>query len=160
MTAVWREPRSHGRNKAATPLPGRSPSISVPHRPVGASGFAPVWALSTFPSSCAVVRAWCLESAALLLAAVLGERARCVRRAVLRRACACRCPVATAVAAAACALRLSRCLACVQCNGGGGSAYPSCKRGVALLRGRRACGPPVPCQARGVFWNWRCGNPT
>ena len=32
-TAVWRcEPRSHGRNKPASPLPGRSPSVSVPHR--------------------------------------------------------------------------------------------------------------------------------
>ena len=33
MTAVWRcEPRSHGRNKADTPLPGRTPSVAVPHR--------------------------------------------------------------------------------------------------------------------------------
>ena len=33
MTAVWRcEPRSHGRNKAATPLPGRTSSVTVPHR--------------------------------------------------------------------------------------------------------------------------------
>ena len=32
-TAVWRcEPRSHGRRKAATPLPGRTPSSAVPHR--------------------------------------------------------------------------------------------------------------------------------
>ena len=33
MTTVWRyEPRSHGRNKAASPLPGRPPSVAVPHR--------------------------------------------------------------------------------------------------------------------------------
>ena len=33
-TAVWRcEPRSHGRRKAATPLPGRTPSSAVSHRP-------------------------------------------------------------------------------------------------------------------------------
>ena len=33
MTTVWRcEPRSHGRNKAASPLPGRRPSVAVPHR--------------------------------------------------------------------------------------------------------------------------------
>ena len=32
-TAVWRcEPRSHERNKAASPLPGRPPSVAVPHR--------------------------------------------------------------------------------------------------------------------------------
>jgi len=32
-TAVWRcEPRPHGRNKASSPLPGRSPSVAVPHR--------------------------------------------------------------------------------------------------------------------------------
>ena len=33
MTTVWLcEPRSHGRNKAASPLPGRRPSATVPHR--------------------------------------------------------------------------------------------------------------------------------
>ena len=33
MTTVWLcEPRSHGRNKAASPLPGRLPSVAVPHR--------------------------------------------------------------------------------------------------------------------------------
>ena len=49
-TAVWRcEPRSHGRNKAATPLPGRTPSVSVPHRSASpALCFVPVWARSIF----------------------------------------------------------------------------------------------------------------
>ena len=117
-----------------------------------------VWALSIFSSSCVVVCAWCLESAALLLATVLGERARRVRLAV-RRACACCCPVAAAVAAAARALGLSRCQACVRgaqcvrggcvrahagCKEGGRSACNSCRQGVALRRERRACGPPVP----------------
>ena len=129
-----------------------------PYPSIGVSGFAPVWALSIFSSSCVVVRAWCLESAALLLAAVLGERARRVRRAV-RRACACCCPVAVAIAAAACALRLSWCAACVQCEvrawrlrararwvqRRGGSACPCCERGVALLREWRACGPHCAC---------------
>ena len=33
MTTVWLcEPRSHGRNKAVSPLPGRLPSVAVPHR--------------------------------------------------------------------------------------------------------------------------------
>ena len=33
MTTVWLcEPRSYGRNKAASPLPGRQPSVAVPHR--------------------------------------------------------------------------------------------------------------------------------
>ena len=33
MATVWLcEPRSHGRNKAATPLPERPPSVAVPHR--------------------------------------------------------------------------------------------------------------------------------
>ena len=33
MATVWRcEPRSHGRNKAATPLSGWAPSVVVPHR--------------------------------------------------------------------------------------------------------------------------------
>ena len=33
MTAVWRcEPHSLGRNKAASPLPGRAPSATAPHR--------------------------------------------------------------------------------------------------------------------------------
>ena len=85
----------------------RTPSIGV-------SGFVPVWARSIFSSSCVVVRAWCLESAALLLAAAPGERARRVRLAV-RRACACCCPVAAADAAATRTLRLSRCQARVLC---------------------------------------------
>ena len=31
-TTVWREPRSHGRNREASPLPGRPPIVAVPHR--------------------------------------------------------------------------------------------------------------------------------
>ena len=51
MTAVWRcEPRSHKRNKADTPLPGRRPSVAVPHRsappalcPCGHAASFPPW---------------------------------------------------------------------------------------------------------------------
>ena len=75
---------------------------------IGVSGFVPVWARIIFSSSCVVGRAWCLASAALLLAAAWGGRARCARLAV-RRACACCCPAAAADAAAVRAPRLSRC---------------------------------------------------
>ena len=80
-----------------------------------------------------------LEPVALLLAAVLGERARCVRLAV-RRACAWCCPVAAAYAAVRvrCDSRGAVCACGAQCERGG------CERGVALLRERRACAPPVP----------------
>ena len=40
------EPRLYGRNKAATPLPGRRPSVAVACRrtpSIGVSGFVPVW---------------------------------------------------------------------------------------------------------------------
>ena len=102
---------------------------------------------------CVVSGAW--RSAALLPAAVLCERARCVRRAG-RRARAWCCSVAVAAAAAACALRLSRRRARASwkvrerwlhgaragCQGGVSLAScPSCGRGVASLLRRRACGP-------------------
>ena len=45
--------------------------------------------------------------------------------------------VESARAAAACVL-------CAGCQGGGRLACPSCERGVALLRERRWCAPPVP----------------
>ena len=112
---VWRcEPRSHGRNKAVSPLPGRRPSVAVPHRSASPAlrpcGHSVSFRRRASSFVCAV-----LGPASLQLAAVLGERARCVRLAV-RRACACCCPVGAAVAAAACALRLSRCRACVLCE--------------------------------------------
>ena len=115
-TAVWQcEPRSHKRNKAGTPLPGRPPSIAVPHRPASLA-LCPCGHSASFRRrASSFVRGVCLESAALLLAAALGGRTRCVRLAV-RRACACCCPVGAAVAAAACALRLLRCRACVPCE--------------------------------------------
>ena len=120
------------------------------------SGFVSVWARSIFSSSCVVVRAWCLVSAALLRAAARGGRARCVRFEV-RRACACCCPVAAADAAAVRAQRLSRCLACwpgavrawrlrARALGAkrGGSSCFSCKQGTAPRREQRARAPPVP----------------
>ena len=64
-------------------------------------------ARSIFSSSCVVVRAWCLVSAALLLAAAQGGRARCVRCAV-RCACACYSPVAAADAGRRCVRSGSR----------------------------------------------------
>ena len=88
-------------------MPGRRPSVAVPHRSASPA-LCPCGHPASFSSSCVVVRVWCLESAALLQVAVLGERARCVRRAV-RRACTCCCPVAAAATAAARALGLSRC---------------------------------------------------
>ena len=114
-TAVWQcEPRSHKRNKAGTPLPGRPPSIAVPHRPASLA-LCPCGHSASFRRrASSFVRGVCLESAALLLAAALGGRTRCVRLAV-RRACACCCPVAAAIAVAARALRLSCCQACLRC---------------------------------------------
>ena len=97
------------------------------------------------------VRPWCLESAALLLAAARGGRARCVRLAV-RRACACCCHVAAVDAAVRvrCGSRDVRRAGGAQCdrggwcNEGGASARFCCRHGAAPCRERRACGPPVP----------------
>ena len=94
MSTVWLfEPRSHGRNRTATPLPGRTPSVALTPS-TGVSGFAPVWALSIFSSSCVVIRPWCLESAALLLAtgggagrAGAARAAQCGARAAGRPMC-------------------------------------------------------------------------
>ena len=56
MTTVWLcEPRSHGRNKEATPLPGR-PRQRRRTPSIGVSGFVPVWARSILSSSCVVIR--------------------------------------------------------------------------------------------------------
>ena len=49
MMAVWRcEPRSHGRDMAATPLPGRRPSVSMPHRSVSLALYVSLRARSIF----------------------------------------------------------------------------------------------------------------
>ena len=109
------------------------------------SGFVSVWARSIFSSSCVVVRAWCLVSAALLRAAARGGRARCVRFEV-RRACACCCPVAAADAAAVRAQRLSRCLA----------RRPGAVRAWRLrARARWGNKRPGGRPRRGRFWNYR-----
>ena len=92
MTTVRRcEPRSHGRNRTVSPLPGRPPSDSVPHRSTSPALRPCEHSASFRRRASSFVRGF-RSSAALLPAAVLGERARCVRRAV-RRACACCCPV-------------------------------------------------------------------
>ena len=160
VTTVWRcEPRSHGRRKAATPLPGRRLSFAVPHRSASPAVCPCGHSASFRRRASSFVRGF-WSSAALLLAAVRGGRARCMRRAV-RRACACCCPVVAAVGLSvrrrvrcdsrdawrACRAKCVR-GGCVRaragCEGGGGFACPSCERGVALLRERRACAPPVP----------------
>ena len=110
MTTVWLcEPRSHGRRKAASLLPGRPPSAHIPHRSASPA-LCPCGHAASFRrrASSFVRGVW--SSAALLPAAVLCERGRRMRRAV-RRARAWCCPVAAAAAPVACALRLSRCLA-------------------------------------------------
>ena len=65
----------------------------------------------------------------------------------LRPAAACVCAATLAVPACVrCAVRAWRLRARARWvqRGGGGLACPSCERGVALLRERRACAPPVP----------------
>ena len=85
-TLAWEGEEGHPRAQRG-PVAGATPQF--PRAPsIGVFGFVPVWARSIFSSSFVVVRAWCLESAAPLLAAALGERARRVRLAV-RRVCAC-----------------------------------------------------------------------
>ena len=95
-TAVWlREPRSHERNKAATLLPGRRPSATVPHRPASPALCPCGHAASFRRRASSFVRGVCLESTALLLAAARGGRAgsaRAVRsaarvRVLLSRGC-------------------------------------------------------------------------
>ena len=169
-TAVWLfEPRSHGRKKAA-PARATGPRCRG-GRPVFACPIdrrlrlcAHVGTQHLFVvvrrRSCVVSGAW--SPAALLLAVVLCERARCARRAGRRARARC-CPVAAAAAAAACVLRLSRRRARVAwgvrarrlrgaragCQGGVRLAScRSCGRGVVSLLGRQTGDGGDACYVR------------
>ena len=83
-TTVWLcEPRSHGRRKEASPLPGRHPQFCRTPS-IAVSGFVLVWARSIFSSSFVVVRAWCLEFGGVATGggAVRARVAHAVRSAV------------------------------------------------------------------------------
>ena len=162
MTAVWRcEPRSLGRNKAATPLPGRTPSVAVPHRsasppvlfPCGnsvyfrrrASSFVRgVWSRRR----CYGRRRWagrrgacgsqcgtCARAAVLWLRLLQRRRLRCDCRGARRRACGAQCERGGCVH-----LRAG-------CSEGGRSVRLSCKHGACRgASGVRA--PPLFLCAR------------
>ena len=156
MTTVWRcEPRSHGRNKAAFPLPGRLPSVAVPHR-------------SASPALCPRGHAASFRRRASSFVRGVWSRRRCYlrrREAGGRGACDTQCGARARAAVLWLrlslrrrVLRLSRYLACVQCDvcawrlrararwvqRRGGSACFSCKQGVASRREQRSRAPLVP----------------
>ena len=159
MTAVWRcEPRSHGRNKAATPLPERAPSVAVPHRSASPA-LRPCGHAASFRrrrrASSSVRRVWsrrccywrrCWVSERGACGAQCGARARAAvlwLRLLPRRRVRCNSRDARRACSAMCA-RGGCVRARAGCKGGGRSVCSSCERGVVLLCGRRACAPPDP----------------
>ena len=159
-TTVWRcEPRSHGRNKASSPLPGRWPSVAVPHRssspasrPCGHSTSFRRRASSFVHGVCSRRRCYwrrCWASERGACGAQRSARARVAApwlRLLLRRRVRCdsRCACSAMCALGGC-VRAS-----VGCKEGGGSTCPCCERGVALLRDWRACAPP-PVSVRRIL---------
>ena len=154
-----------GGEKAATrarngaPLPGRRPSIHVPHRSAS-SALCPCGHAASFRrrASSFVRGVWCLEfggavsgGGALRAHAVRAACRAACSRVVLPCGCGCCCGgvcVATLTTTSACrrgcaARRLHGARA--GCHGGVRLAScRSCGRGVVSLLGRCACAPPVP----------------
>ena len=140
-TAVWMcEPRTHGRRKAATPLPGRTPSAHVFHRSASPA-LCPRGHAASFSSSYVVVRAWRLEFCGAATAtgggAVRARAAHAARSAACSRvllSCGCRrccdgvCAAILATSGARAAEGARAVIACVVgaragCWGGGGGCW-------------------------------------
>ena len=124
MTTVWRcEPRSHGRNKADTPLPGRTPSVAVPHR-------------SASPALCPCGHAASFRRRASSFVRGVWSRRRCYlrrREAGGRGACGLQCGVRVRGAALWLRLLLRR---RVRCNSrdAGRACRGTCARGGWVLQ--------------------------